>query len=179
MALGYSLGKVYTESYDPAKRKKFLIAAWSGSDCLIYSIAIHKYCMVIHSSWSRQSTATFTFLSFLKVSKYPPSFLYLLITLGPAILFLAFTETQKAGFSAQIKMIGRVPMFYYIVHIYIIHTCAMVATYFAVTMERYDSYNWISFEPKLQGYGFSLGVYINMVQPYSNLIFPMQVVRKV
>jgi len=111
------------------------------------------------NKWSGQASGTFTFLSFLNVSKYPPSFLYLLVTLGPAILFLAFTENTKSWLSRQIKMIGRVPMFYYLVHIYIIHLLALGATYFCGhTWKDMILTDWVSFEPKLQGYGFSLGV---------------------
>jgi hypothetical protein len=98
-------------------------------------------------------------LSFIKVSKYPPSLLYLLITLGPAMLFLAFTEKTKSWLSAQLRIIGRVPMFYYIIHLYLIHLGAMIATYFSGLVWR-DMIltTWVSFEPKLKGYGFSLGI---------------------
>jgi hypothetical protein len=96
----------------------------------------------------------------MKVSKYPPSLLYILITVGPGLLFLAFSEKWNSWLSQAIKVIGRVPMFYYLVHIYLIHAGAMIATSFCghkwsdmVTLNT-----WVNFEPKLQGYGFSLGV---------------------
>jgi uncharacterized membrane protein len=158
MALGYCLGKVYSESYDATKRKKLLLRVGVGS---IILFVVLRFTNVYGDSflWSKQATATFTLLSFLNVSKYPPSLLYLLVTLGPAMLFLAFTEKSKSWLSAQLKMIGRVPMFYYIVHLYIIHLMAMIATYFAgLTWRNMILDTWVSFDPKLKGYGFSLGI---------------------
>jgi uncharacterized membrane protein len=158
MALGYCLGKLYTENFDQAKRRKILIRLGAGAIILFVAL---RFTNVYGdpSPWSRQSSGTFTVLSFLRVSKYPPSLLYLLVTLGPALLFLAFTEKARSWLAAQIKMIGRVPMFYYIVHIYIIHLAAMAATYFSgLTWKSMILDTWVSFDPKLQGYGFSLGV---------------------
>jgi uncharacterized membrane protein len=130
MALGYTLGKVYTDNYDATKRKKFLLRLGAGA-IVLFMVLRATNIYGDPSPWSRQSTAVFTFLSFIKVSKYPPSLLYLLVTLGPATLFLAFTEKSKDWLSAQLRIIGRVPMFYYIVHLYLIHLGAMIATYFS------------------------------------------------
>lgn len=158
MALGYCIGTKFTATYDPAKRKRFLIELGAVAIALFMVLRLSNAYGDPHK-WSEQSTGMFTFLSFLNVSKYPPSFLYLLVTLGPAILFLAFTEKANSWLSRQIKMIGRVPMFYYLVHIYIIHLIALVATYFSGHTWRDMILNsWVSFEPKLQGYGFSLSV---------------------
>ena len=158
MALGYSLGTKFTETYNPAKRKRFLMELGTVMIALFIILRLSNVYGDPHQ-WSEQSTTMFTFLSFLNVSKYPPSLLYLLVTLGPAILFLAFTEKTKSWFSAQIKMIGRVPMFYYLVHLYLVHLMAMAATYFCgFTWKDMILTSWVSFDPKLQGYGFSLGV---------------------
>lgn len=158
MALGYCLGKVYAGNYDAAKRKKFLLRL--GTAAIVLFIVLRATNLYGDpSAWNTQSTIAFSILSFLNVSKYPPSLLYLLITLGPAILFLAFTEKSKSWFSAQLKIIGRVPMFYYIVHLYLIHLVAMAATYFSGhTWKDMILNTWVSFDPKLRGYGFSLGV---------------------
>src|SRR6185436_5965550 len=78
------------------------------------------------SHWSTQSSRTFTLLSFFNTSKYPPSLLYLTMTLGPALIFLAFTEHAVGWFSNIIKVFGRVPMFYYLCHLYLIHIGAMI-----------------------------------------------------
>ena len=158
MALGYCIGTKYTANYDPVKRKRFLVELGAVAIALFAVLRLSN-AYGDPNKWSGQASGTFTFLSFLNVSKYPPSFLYLVVTLGPAILFLAFTENTKSWLSRQIKMIGRVPMFYYLVHIYIIHLLALGATYFCGhTWKDMILTDWVSFEPKLQGYGFSLGV---------------------
>jgi hypothetical protein len=109
--------------------------------------------------WSSQNSRSFTVLSFLNVSKYPPSLLYLLVTLGPALAFLSIAENIRLSISEKIKVIGRVPMFYYLVHLYLIHIAAMIATYFCGHRPGDMILSgWVSYEPKLQGYGFSLGV---------------------
>jgi hypothetical protein len=112
------------------------------------------------SHWKQQPISKFTILSFLNLTKYPPSLLYLLMTLGPSVLFLAFTEKSRSWLAEKIKVIGRVPMFYYIVHIYLIHLVAMFAAYFTgfeFSDMVFDSF--IFFEAgDLQGYGFSLAV---------------------
>jgi len=158
MALGYCVGKFYTADYDAAKRKKLLIRLGAGAIALF---VVLRFVNVYGdpSQWSAQSTPVFTFLSFIKVTKYPPSLLYLLITIGPGLLFLAYTENAKSWLSAQIKMIGRVPMFYYILHLYLLHIAALIATYFCgLTWKSMILDAWVSFDPKLKGYGFSLGV---------------------
>jgi uncharacterized membrane protein len=158
MALGYCFGKIYVENYNDAKRKKILIGL--GSSAIILFIVLRFSNLYGDPApWSKQSKAVFTFLSFITVSKYPPSLLYLLVTLGPALLFLAFTEKTKSWLSTQLRMIGRVPMFYYIVHLYVIHLGAMVATYFSgLTWRNMILTTWVSFDPKLKGYGFSLEI---------------------
>jgi uncharacterized membrane protein len=146
---------------DAAKRKRLLMTL--GFSAIILFILL-RYINIYGdpSHWSKQKSGLYTMLSFLKVSKYPPSLFYLLITIGPGLLFLAFSENWRSSLSQKIKVIGRVPMFYYLVHIYLIHLAAMIATNFCG--HKWSDMilnNWISFEPKLQGYGFSLAtVYI-------------------
>ena len=89
------------------------------------------------------------------VTKYPPSLLFALITLGPAIIFLAFAENLRNGFSRFASVYGRVPMFYYLLHIYLIHLLALLAA-------ELTGFGWRSMIaeifPQVQGYGFPLYV---------------------
>ena len=71
--------------------------------------------------WSIQQNPVYTFLSFMKVNKYPPSLLYILITVGIGILFLAVSENWRDKLVDFIMVYSRVPMFYYLIHIYLIH----------------------------------------------------------
>jgi hypothetical protein len=68
-----------------------------------------------------------TICSFLNVTKYPPSLLYTLMTLGPALILLALLEKPLNSFEKLIMPIGRVPLFFYILHIFLIHGLAIIA----------------------------------------------------
>lgn len=85
--------------------------------------------------------------------------LYILMTIGPALLFLAFTERSQNRFTRIVSVYGRVPFFYYLLHIYIIHLLAMVAAEFTTHdwSDMIISF-WVSEDPKLRGYGFGLEV---------------------
>jgi uncharacterized membrane protein len=158
MFLGYCFGKFYEAPFDEVRRKKMLSRLGFG---LIGLFIVIRLINVYGdpNQWTSQSTATFTFLSFLNVTKYPPSLLYLLVTLGPAILFLAYAENIRNGFSQIFVTLGRVPLFYYVLHIYFIHLFAMaaaVATGYNPGTMVFDT--WVGFSKELTGYGFSLGV---------------------
>jgi uncharacterized membrane protein len=80
--------------------------------------------------WTARESWRSTVLSFLNCEKYPPSLLYLMMTLGPALMLLASFEHARGTFARLLAMFGQVPFFYYVVHIYLIHALA-VATAFA------------------------------------------------
>src|SRR6478672_3496513 len=82
--------------------------------------------------WTVQETFLSTVLSFLNCEKYPPSLLYLMMTLGPALMLLASFEHARGALAQLLATFGQVPFFYYIVHIYLIHGLA-VTTAFAMT----------------------------------------------
>src|SRR6187551_3708675 len=157
MILGYCFGTLYT--LDAVTRRKHLFRLGSAAVALFVIIrAINIY--GDSSPWSVQSSAVFTFLSFIDISKYPPSLLYLLITIGLAILFLAFAERPLGKLNKAFVTIGRVPMFYYLLHIFLILGLALIAamaTGFGFSaMVGFET--WINMETKLQGYGFNLWV---------------------
>jgi len=159
MALGYCLGSLYLPTFNASKRKYILL--WVGVfGILLFLLLRFSNIYGDPDKWSSQSTTTFSILSFLNTSKYPPSLLFLLMTLSPALLFLAFFEKIRTWFTQIISTYGRVPLFYYIVHIYLLHLLAMVAaelTGFVWTDMVFTNY-WITEEPSLLGYGFSLPI---------------------
>ena len=77
--------------------------------------------------WSTQPTLVDSILSFLNTTKYPMSLHFILMTLGPALVFLALTEAVKSHVSDIVVTFGRVSLFFYIIHIYVIHLAALVA----------------------------------------------------
>jgi uncharacterized membrane protein len=109
MSAGYCFGEVYSR-FEGGKRKKILAAI--GLICIIVFIALrlsNKYGDM--NLWSHQKNFIFTSLSFINTTKYPPSLLYILMTLGPAILFLAFAERHLNKITTIVAVYGRVPCF--------------------------------------------------------------------
>lgn len=123
--LGYCFGSLYVKGFDVVLRRKWLLMIGSGATALFFILrGINIY--GDPSPWSQQKNAIHSILSFLDVSKYPASLLFLLITLGPSILFLSITEKTKNKFTDFMIVFGRVPLFYYFTHIFIIHFSAMI-----------------------------------------------------
>ena len=166
MALGYSLGTLYTANFDAAKRKKILLQLGTA---VIGAFVILRFTNTYGdaSHWSSQPNSGFSILSFINTSKYPPSLLYLTMTLGPALIFLAFTENARGWFSNIITVFGRVPMFYYLCHLYLIHLGAMVL-FFAQGFKISDLENGLP-----PGYGLNLGLtYVAWLVIIALLYFP-------
>ncbi len=166
MALGYCLGKLYSADFDTAKRKKILTILGLSAIALFIGLRFSNL-YGDASKWSSQPDPIFTFLSFLNCTKYPPSLLYLTMTLGPALLFLAFTENIVSRFSGIIKVYGRVPMFYYLCHLYLIHLGAM-ALFFIQGFKPSDLDNGL---PK--GYGVNLGLVYVVWLTIIVLLYPL------
>jgi uncharacterized membrane protein len=159
MPLGYCLGVLYTKGFDAAKRKKTLLLIGTGAIALFILIRLLNV-YGDPSPWSQQPSAWYSVLSFIKVTKYPPSLLYILMTLGPALLFLAVTENASTRISKIITVYGRVPMLYYILHIFLVHLLTLLA---AGWFTNFGFKVWLLKQPlwfttDLKGYGFSLGI---------------------
>ena len=115
MAAGFCFGAIYL--WQPQRRRRFLIVLGSVATVLFVVLrGINMYGDPSH--WSRQGSTAFTILSFLNTTKYPPSLLYLLMTLGPALLALAlFEKSQESPAHSAGKVrnffvtFGRVPLF--------------------------------------------------------------------
>lgn len=155
--LGYYLGELYLPKIEPLFRRKKL-RQWGLGMVLLFLILRFLNIYGDPVPWSTQNSLGFTVMSFFNVSKYPPSLLYLLITLGPSLIFLSLAEKWKGSFFDKMVVIGRVPMFFYVIHIYLIHILALfaaMATGFKASDMVIDL--WINMSPELTGYGFSLG----------------------
>ena len=160
MMLGYCFGKLYGNTIDPLWRRKILLLLGSGLVLLFVILRLLKgYGDPVPMS-QQQRGSVFTFLSFLNVNKYPPSLAFLSMTIGPAMIVLALLENIQNKVTGFFRTYGRVPMFYYILHFYIIHTIAIIV-FFAQgfsTSEIVTKNNPFLFKPP--GFGFGLlGVY--------------------
>jgi uncharacterized membrane protein len=137
MAAGYALGTVFT--WTPARRRKFLLTLGTCVTALfivlratnIYGNAPVGAGVASPGPFVPQATMEKTIIAFLNVEKYPPSLDFLLMTLGPGLILLALTDSWDfkgalGKLLQPIVVIGKVPMFYYILHLYLIHTMAIV-----------------------------------------------------
>ena len=158
MAAGYAFGSLFLR--DPEERDRIfkrLGLAMIAAFVVLRAMNIYGDPL----KWSVQKNALYTLFSFLNCQKYPPSLLYILMTLGPAILALAYLPKLPGSLAKPLLVFGRVPLFYYLLHIYLIHgLAALIATV------RYGSAPWLftglpnSFPgTELPGYyGYSLPV---------------------
>jgi uncharacterized membrane protein len=128
MILGYCFGQFYKKNIDREQRKKILLTIGLGAVLLFIVLRfINGY--GDKAPWSVQKNTEFSIISFLNTTKYPPSLMYTLMTLGPCILFLAFFENMQSRFARFFITFGRVPFFYYLCHLYLIHTLTLIAFY--------------------------------------------------
>jgi len=155
MMLGYALGSLYLPAFDPKKRRKILYQLGIGAILLFFILRIPNIYGEA-KQWTSQRNAVYTFLSIINVTKYPPSLLYVLIMLGPALIFLAATEKIAGKISDYIVRLGRVPMFYYMLHLYVIHFVAGVTA--ALTGYHFTDlvFSQSNDGSALKGFGFNI-----------------------
>jgi len=158
MSLGYCFGLLYKRGMDATLRKKYLLIIGSVAILLFLLLrALNEY--GDKAPWSVQHSFVLTVCSFLNVTKYPPSLMYALMTLGPAIILLAFLEKPLNRVGKVVITFGRVPLFFYILHLYLIHLLAVGAVVLSgrpwTDMISTTNMNAID-SPWLKGYGFSL-----------------------
>ena len=146
-AAGFGLGQIYR--WNPQRRRAFLLRL---------GVALTASFVVLRAAnfygdpvrWTGQSSGAFTALSFLNASKYPPSLLFLLMTLGPALVFLRAVDGGTPGFLRPALILGKVPMFYFLVHLPLIHLLAVIVCY-----ARYGEAHWMFESPNLTQYPFT------------------------
>jgi uncharacterized membrane protein len=123
MALGYLLAEVYR--WEAERRRRFLVRTGL---LMTLAFVVVRYANGYGNPfpWSAQRSTALTIASFLNVMKYPPSLDFLLMTLGPILVALALLEGKRGRILDWLSVYGRVPLFYYIVHIYVAHTVGML-----------------------------------------------------
>jgi uncharacterized membrane protein len=161
MALGYSFGSIVAKNPEARQR----ISLVTG----IASLGLFALLRFTHGygdpgpGFEHLGTPSHTVMSFLSVQKYPPSLHYLLATLGVVLLLFAlFDKVVLAGrsdrFRAFLNVYGRVPFFFYIAHIFVIHALALVVARITNPNWRF----WITpdavFTRHFDGWGYSLPV---------------------
>jgi uncharacterized membrane protein len=140
-AAGYGLGQIF--DWPDARRRRVLLRWGVALTC---AFVVLRWLNVYGdpSTWAAQRSAAFTLVSFLNTTKYPPSLLFLLMTLGPALLLLrAFDDGVPRGL-APVATIGKVPLFYFLAHLFAIHLLAV-----AICAVRFGGVHWMFESPDL------------------------------
>jgi len=167
MLIGYVFGALYRSSFDAFKRRRILVI--TGLSLLGFFIlfrALNWY--GDPAPWSSQKNGVFTILSFFNVTKYPCSLLYLCMTLGTALITLAFTEKVKNKFTAMVVVYGNVPLFYYICHWYLIRIINVITYY----LQGFTLKQMLGYEAPAT-YGYALGgVYVIWLIVIVSLFYP-------
>lgn len=123
MAAGYALGPVFL--LDRAARVRRLLML-GGAIVVGFLLLRASNLYGDPAPWSVQNSALATVLSFVDCEKYPPSLLYLGMTLGPSLLLLVALEGVDGSVPRRIATFGRVPFFYYVAHLYLLHILAVL-----------------------------------------------------
>jgi uncharacterized membrane protein len=155
MALGYALGGFF--ALEPGQRRRLLARTGLG---LVVLFVLLRWTNLYGdlNPWSAQEASWRTLASFFAVEKYPPSLLFLCITLGPALLFLALADGRRAGPLARaVILLGRVPLFFYVLQWPTVHLLSRLFQVIDGQPVGWDSVELTTFRGLPQGCGFSLG----------------------
>jgi len=125
MALGFCCGRVF--QMEASARRRYLVTTGAAATLAFVIVrALNGY--GDPAPWSTQTSVTYTALSFLNTTKYPPSLSFLLMTLGSALLALAYFDRVTLKPRNPLVVFGRVPLFYFVLHFYAAHaTAALLA----------------------------------------------------
>jgi uncharacterized membrane protein len=172
MMSGYGLGMIYNRAFPEAKRKKLLLQSGFAAIALCIVLRLINY-YGDQAPWSAQPEALRTFFSFMNVSKYPPSLMFTLMTLGPILILLALTEHTDTKLTRFFTVYGKVPFFYFLLHFYLVHLLTMIAV-------LSSGYTWeqatapeLFFKFRPTDFGYNLGlVYVIWISVVLALYYP-------
>ncbi len=162
MILGYSLGSIYSEKFEGSERRRLLV--------LLGALSLALFLLIRWSNWYGDSNPwkefqdpLLTTLSFINVTKYPVSLLFTLMTVGTLLLALSALDQVRGRWTQLLTVYGRVPLFYFLVHFYLIHAAALVVSMVMTgrSVSQLDLHFDAGFGGIVRGTGLSLGwVYI-------------------
>jgi len=159
MSAGYCFGRVMDL---PSERRTKLLFRLGGALTAAFVVLRWTNLYGDVNQWSAQAKPLLTIASFLNCTKYPPSLLYLLMTLGPVIFILGLLERVRLKDANLLIVFGRVPLFYYLLHVPLIHGSAILLGWF-----RYGRVDFLlNNPPSLAGptlgfpidYGYNLAI---------------------
>ena len=158
MLAGYACGDLFLL---PSEKRKKLFLKIAIAALTLFAL-VRTFNMYGDSShWSFQKNGVFSLLSFINTSKYPPSLLYTLMTLGIMFLLLYAFDVVQNKLTDIISIYGKVPLFYYLIHWFVIHVFTIII-FFAQGYHWSDlQFGGFSFGRPKEGGGFALfGTYV-------------------
>ena len=170
MFVGYGVGAWYKKGYAAERRKRNLLIVGLLTIFVFISLRLIN---IYGDPVPRKEHHDFfkNLLTFFNVNKYPPSLQYIAMTLGPAMLFLAFTENLSNRFTRIASVYGAVPFFYYVLHFYLLHTL-LIVVFFATGHSNKEIVQvpfW--FRPAAFGFGLPI-VYLIWLSVVASLYLP-------
>jgi uncharacterized membrane protein len=154
MLAGYGTARLFQE---PAERRDARLLAWGLAATAAFVVLRGAGVYGDPNPWRVEGGAVRTLIDFLNVTKYPPSLLFLLMTLGPAAVLCASADRVPDAVRQPLIVFGRVPFAFYVAHLYLIHTLAVALG----VIQGFDARQFLTFGfffPKGYGVGL-LGVY--------------------
>lgn len=169
MAAGYGFGVIFLK--EPQVRRKIIL--WLGAG-LTVAFVLLRWLNIYGDPrpWATHESVLWTVINFLNCDKYPPSLLFLLMTMGPAIVSLALFERVRGPIAEFFITFGRVPLFFYVLHIFVLHALAVFAAYLTIG----DPGSLVGSQKPLrlpEGYGFGLPVVYTVWLGVSLAMYPV------
>ena len=155
IAAGYAFGSVLLLPAEQRRRRCLAI----GLACIVAFIALRGFNIYGNPwPWAHDKGFVAGLLSFLGTAKYPASLQFLLMTLGPTIVLVPLLDNARGWIADTLEMFGRVPLFYYLLHLPVIHLVTVL-----ISLVRTPDATWWLFEnhplripPAPDGYRYSL-----------------------
>lgn len=169
MLIGYVFGSFYRPGFDTKQRKKILLLT-GVSLTMLFVLLRFVNAYGDPAPWSAQRNVAHTLLSYLNTTKYPPSLLYLGMTLGPALILLSLIEGVKNKLTAIGMVYGNVPFFYFVLHLYFIRAINIILIFVSGLNMKTTSSPFV-FQPPAFGYPLWM-VYLTWVFVIVVLYFP-------
>jgi uncharacterized membrane protein len=155
LAAGYALGPIFRA--DNRARRAQLAAM--GCTIVLGFVSLRATNLYGDpQSWSPQDGILPTLLALLNCEKYPPSLLYLMMTLGPALIALSLADTMRGRLARVLITFGRVPLMYYIAHLFLLHVIALGVWHFTGGDTAWLFSGLPGSKPLVGGFGL-IGVY--------------------
>jgi uncharacterized membrane protein len=146
-AAGYVLGQIY--SWSSERRRSFLLK--TGLSLIVAFIVLRTWNVYGDPvQWAPQGSFGLSAVSYLNATKYPPSLLFLLMALGPSLMILHALDRNVAAWLQPALVFGRVPLFYFVLHLPLIHLLAVIVCY-----AQNGSAHWMFESPNLGAYPFT------------------------